>query len=426
MDFSENFLHFIWRFRLFNTTKIFCTDGEELQVLHPGISNQHAGPDFDQAKLVIGQITWIGQVEIHLKSSDWLLHLHQNDPTYDSVILHVVYKHDVQIYRTNGTKVPTLILENLFPYHLLSNYQELIGSINMFPCEKHIGHVAQIVMEGFLSRIVIERFEQKSLEVFQKLENNKGDWDQTFYHFMAKNFGFKVNAVPFELLANALPHYIFSKHKDNPLQITALIFGQAGFLNRDFTDGYPKQLQAEYSFLRKKYHLAPIDNALWKFLRMRPQNFPTVRLAQFAALILKSNQLFSKMLNAKSLADLYLLFADLPVHEYWQTHYHFSKSTKQVTLQPGLQSVHNIIINTICLFLFAYGKYTGQPVFADRAVALLEKIPSESNVVVNQYIRAGIKVEHAFMSQGLLQLNKYYCTRKKCLNCGIGIKILKK
>lgn len=426
MDLNENFLSFIWQFRLFNTTKLFCADGKALQVIHPGTLNKNAGPDFSGAKLLIDQTTWVGHVEIHLKSSDWLLHGHQNDSFYDSVILHVVYKHNSSVYRTNGSRVPVLILENLFSDQLLSNYHEIISSVNIFPCQRHIPGLDQLVIEGFLSRLIIERFEQRSLAVFHKLDECQGDWGQTFYYFMARSFGFKVNALPFELLADALPHHIFSKHKDNALQIAALIFGQAGFLDQEFFEDYPLQLQTEYAFLKRKYRLISIDRTLWKFLRMRPQNFPTVRLAQFAALVQKSSHLFSKVLSARGLPDLYLLFNDLPVNEYWQTHYHFNKKSRHVISQPGLQSIHNIIINTVCVLLCAYGKYTDQPGLMERAIELLEKMPAEANTIVSQYVNAGIKVNCAFTSQALLQLNKCYCSQKKCLNCGIGIKILKK
>jgi len=426
MDFNEDFLHFIWRFRLFNSAKLVCAEGEELKILHPGILNKHAGPDFSDAKLVIGETSWVGHVEIHLKSSDWLLHGHQYDPFYDGVILHVVYQHDSPIYRTNGSLVPVLVIEGLFSDRLLNNYRSLIALVNYFPCERHIGALDQFTIDSFLCRLVVERFEQKSEEVFEKLNHNRGDWEQTFYCFMARNFGFKINALPFDLLATIAPQRIFAKLKDNALQIEALLFGQAGFLEQGFSGDYPKQLQNEYSFLRKKYRLTPMNPAIWKFLRMRPQNFPTVRLAQFAALIVKSIQLFSKVINAKTLPDLYVLFNDLPVNEYWQTHYHFKKPTKKVVVQPGRSSVDNIIINSVCLFLFCYGKYTDQPDLADRALDFLEKIPAERNTIVDQYRSAGVKISNAFTSQAILHLNKCYCNQKKCLNCSIGIKILKK
>lgn len=426
MDFNEKFLSFIWQYSLFNTFRLFCADGKRLQILHPGTLNKNSGPDFIGAKLIIDQTTWVGHVEIHLKSSDWLLHNHHHDSFYDSVILHVVYSHDSAVFRTNGSRLPVLVLKDIFSNQLLINYREIISSTNTFPCQRHIAGLDKYVIEAFLSRLVIERFEQKSIEVIHKLEDCRGDWEQTYYYFMARSFGFKVNALPFELLADALPHQICAKHKDNALQIAALIFGQAGFLDQQFFEKYPKQLQTEYTFLKRKYSLISIDRILWKFLRMRPQNFPTVRLAQFAALVLKSRHTFSNILSSTSTSEIYSLFNNLQLNEYWQTHYHFNKESSPVENKLGLRSVHSIIINSVCLLLCAYGRYTDQPHFVERAMELLEKLPAENNAIVNHYVCAGIKVDSAFKSQALLQLNKYYCSQKKCLNCGIGIKILKK
>ena len=426
MDFNEDFLQFIWQFRLLSTSALTCAGGEALQVLNPGVLNKHAGPDFSGARLLIDHTTWIGHVEIHLKSSDWIVHGHQHDNFYDTVILHVVYEHDHPVYRTNGSMVPVLVLKGLFSDRILNNYSTLILSTNHFPCEKQIGRLDQLIVHAFLSRIIMERLEQKSEEVFQKINHNNGDWEQTFYSFLGRNFGFKVNAVPFEMLTTILPHHILAKHKDNALQIEALLFGQAGFLKQAFQEDYPKKLQSEYAFLSKKYKLVPMDNSIWKFLRMRPQNFPTIRLAQFAALMVKSAQLFSKILKAEGLSDLYVIFNDLPVNEYWLEHYHFNKKARQVRIQPGRSFIDNLIINSVCLFLFSYGRYTGQPGLAEQALDLLEKLPAEHNAIVSQYLYAGIKIPDAFTSQGLLHLNKCYCNQKKCLNCAIGIKILKK
>lgn len=426
MDFSEDFLYFIWRFRLFNTLSLICARGEELSVLEPGILNIHAGPDFSHAKLLIDGTTWVGDVEIHLRSSDWALHGHDQDFAYDTVILHVVYQYDQPISRTNGSLIPVLVLKDLFAEHLLYNYHELLNGMNRFPCEKQLWDVEEVITGNFLSRVSIERLEQQSTAILRKLECYKGDWDQTFYFFIARNFGFKVNAIPFELLADALPNSLLLRHKDSALQMAALLFGQAGFLTGSFTEHYPMQLQREYCFLQKKYGLQPIDAVCWKFLRMRPQNFPTIRLAQFTALMVKASHLFSRVLEVEKLQDCYQLFEELPVDAYWQTHYHFNKETAKVIVQPGRQSIQNIIINTVCLFLFSYGKYTDQQEFIIRAFDFLEKLPAENNAIVAQYLNSGLKVSSALMSQAVLQLNKCYCTQKKCLNCGIGIKILKK
>jgi len=426
MHFSENFLYFIWQFRLFNTNELYCIGGEKLQVINPGLLNKNAGPDFSEAKLIIDNTTWVGNVEIHTLSSDWILHGHENDKCYESVILHVVYEQDKPIYRKNGVLVPVLVLKGLFKEELLHNYNALMLSLNQFPCARQIGAVDKICIESMMSRLIVERFEEKSKAVLQKLDKHKGDWDETFYNFIAMNFGFKVNSIPFELLADSLPQQILAKNKDNDLAVEALLFGQAGFLEPDLDDEYPNRLKTEYAFLQKKYGLIPIDKSIWKFLRMRPQSFPTIRLAQFSALIIKSNHLFSKILEIDDLPMMYQLFDDLPVNEYWLTHFHFNKSTRRVNVQPGKKSVQNIFINTVCVFLFAYGKYTDQPHFMERAFDFLDHIPAEENIIITNYLDYGVKADNAFMSQALLQLNKYYCTQKKCLNCGIGIKILKK
>ncbi|TDQ08335.1 DUF2851 family protein [Pedobacter metabolipauper] len=430
MYFRENFLYFIWQFRLFNRRDLYCEDGALVRIVKPGMQNTHAGPDFNGAKLVIDGTTWVGDVEIHVKSSDWLLHGHQHDPSFESVILHVVYVNDKPIYRKDGSLLPVLVLKDLFSEHLLDNYTNMLSSSLHFPCEAQIRSAEKFVVDGFLSRLVVERFEQKSDEVYKKLAELKGDWEAVFYCFMARNFGFKVNAMPFDQLAGNLPLAILGRHKNNALQIEALIFGQAGFLeigtSPEYSDEYHQSLKFEYAFLKKKYKLMAVDRSLWKFLRMRPQNFPTIRLAQFSALILSRPHLFSEVLELNNLKEVYRLFGKLPVNDFWLKHYHFNKSTRFVNVQLGAQSVQNLVINTVCLFLFAYGKYTAQPQYTERALDFLEQIPAERNSVISQYVNSGVVPDNSFQSQALLQLNKYYCTQKKCLNCSIGVHLLKK
>ena len=426
MRFPEEFLHFVWQFRLYDAQQLQTVDGKPLQVLNCGFPNKHAGPDFTNAKIIIGQTTWVGQVEVHLKASDWKAHQHQKDNAYDNVVLHVVWEHDTEIALKDGTILPTLVLQEKVPAHLFNNYQNLVSAVSTFPCENQLKEIDEFVVNGFLSRVLVERLAQKSEEVFDRLEQLNGNWDETFYHFMAKNFGFKVNALPMQLLAQGLPQTLFAKHKDQPLQIEALIFGQAGFLNQSVDEEYPNQLKTEYAFLKQKYKLVPIDISLWKFLRMRPQNFPTLRLAQFAALISKSNHLFSKVLEVKNVKELHLLFEQLPVNDFWLRHYHFNKEAEKVSVQLGKSSIDNLLINTVSLFLFAYGKYTGQANYQTRAFYLLESIAAEKNSIISQYLDAGLVIDNAYQSQALLQLRKSYCNEKKCLNCGIGLKILKR
>ncbi|RZL40776.1 MAG: DUF2851 family protein, partial [Pedobacter sp.] len=396
-----------------------------VEVLQQGSLNKHAGPDFSNAKLIISKTTWAGNIEVHLKSSDWFAHQHQHDEAYENVILHVVLEDDQPVYRKDGSLIPTVVLKDLFNEALFEKYLAMVNSTNDFPCQRQIAKVDQFIIDGFLTRVVVERLTEKSESIYEKLNHLKGDWDETFYHFMAKNFGFKVNALPMEMLAQSLPQSIFAKHKDQPLQIDALLFGQAGFLNQTFEDNYPKQLKQEYLFLKKKYSLKPIDVSLWKFMRMRPQNFPTLRLAQFAALIVASNHLFSKILNTRDYRNSAVLFENLPVNSFWQTHYHFNKKAHQVSTQVGKKSIDNLLINTLSLFLFAYGKAMKQENYVTRALHLLEHLTAEENAVIQQFVDAGVTVKNSFNSQAILQLKKFYCNEKKCLTCGIGIKLLK-
>ncbi|RBQ02987.1 DUF2851 family protein [Pedobacter miscanthi] len=425
MNFPEDFLHYIWQFRSFDYNDLQTTSGEALKIINPGLLNKNAGPDFFHAKIEIGDTIWAGNVEIHIKSSDWLKHYHQKDSSYENVILHVVYEHDAEIKRMDNTVLPVLELKKRISADLIKKYENLFLTLTDFPCVAQIGRVDQLVIDSFLSRTLIERFEQKTHAVTECLNELKGNWDETFYRFLARNFGFKINALPFELLAKAVPQHIYAKHKNNPHQIEALVFGVAGFLTDQFVEEYPKKLKAEFQFLKKKYNIKPVEISVWKFMRMRPQNFPTIRLAQFAALIIKANHLFSKIMEINEVDRLRSLFENLPVNDYWKTHYHFKKEASSVNTQIGKTSVDNILLNTVTLFLFSYGKHTDTRFYINRAVKLLETLPAEKNAIIDKYVAAGVDVRHAFTSQGILQLKKQYCDTKKCLSCGIGIKILK-
>lgn len=425
MKLSEDFLHFVWQFRLYPAENLQTCCKQSLRILQCGLPNKNAGPDFLNGKMIIGETTWAGNIEIHIKSSDWYEHKHHLDKAYDNVILHVVYFDDKPVMRTDGTLIPTLELHQLIEPDLLLRYGTLLENMNDFPCQPQIGNIDSFVIEGFLSRTLVERLIARSEEVFLKLKEQKGNWDETFYQFLAKNFGFKINAVPMEMLAQSLPQQLFAKHKDQPLQIEALLFGQAGFLQQSFKDEYPNALKKEYAFLKKKYQLSAMEPSIWKFMRMRPQNFPTLRLAQFAALVVKSNHLFSKILAAKDHQEIMELFEELPVNPFWSKHFHFNKETPKAELQLGRESIHNLLINTVSVFLFAYGKAMQLQNYQTRALKLLENISAEKNAVVKLYANAKVNVKSAYHSQAILQLKKNYCNEKKCLNCGIGIKILK-
>ena len=423
MLFTEDFLHYVWKFRLFDRLDLRTTGGEEIEIFSTGMHNTHAGPDFQNARIRLGETTWAGNAELHISSSDWQRHGHMTDEAYDNVILHVVYTDDSPVTLPNGRRLPTLELKDRVNPDLYQRYHNLVfGNQIIIPCEGSIARVDRLTMQNWLTRVLIERLEKRADMVAAVLAKNRGDWEETFYQFLAANFGFKTNALPFELMAKSLPQSILAKHKDNALQIEALIFGQAGFLNEEAADVYPRSLKKEYDYLQKKFNLIPIEKHLWKFLRMRPQNFPTVRLAQFAGLVVQSSHLFSRILEIK---DLRALFTGVKVNPYWENHYRFDKQSPPVGKLLGASSVDTLLLNTVALFLFSYGKQMGQPYYISRALKLLENIPAESNRVTTDFATLGVNSINAFESQALLELKNNYCDYKKCLHCGVGIKILK-
>jgi predicted kinase len=423
---TEDLLHYLWKFRLFERAALQTTAGEEIEVFSAGMAHTDGGPDFQNARIRIGETTWAGNVELHVNSADWQRHGHQTDVAYSSVILHVVYKDDSPVILPDGRKLPTLELHNRIPEELYQRYHHLIFSNQQFiPCEGSINQIDEMNMRNWLTRVLVERLEKKSGAVIDALNVNRGDWEEIFYRFLAANFGFKVNALPFELMAKSLPQIILSKHKNYPLQIEALIFGQAGFLEDHFTDEYPRKLKEEYNFLRKKHNLTPIEKHLWKFLRMRPQSFPTIRLAQFAALVVNSNHLFSKILDLKEVAALRNLFAGSKVNEYWDIHYRFDAESKPAPKNMGAAAVDILLLNTVAVFLFSYGTHLKKQYYISRALQLLEYLPAEKNHITDDFVNLGVKITSAFESQALLELKNFYCNHKKCLQCAIGNKILK-
>lgn len=423
---TEDFLHYIWNFRLFERPDLKTSDGQSIEIYSAGLHNTDSGPDFQNARIKIGNTTWAGNVELHISSSDWHKHNHTNDGAYKNVILHVVYRDDDPIILPDGRKLPTLELQKRIAGDLYSRYHTLIfGNQTIIPCEASIGSVDGFAMRNWLTRLLVERLEKRSEAVINALEVNRGDWEETFYQFLAANFGFKTNALPFELLAKSLPQNILAKHKNNPMQIEALVFGQAGFLESELQDEYPNKLKEEYNFLRKKYKLTPIENHLWKFMRLRPQNFPTIRLAQFAALIARSNHLFSKVLDIRDVKSLRDLFTDINVNSYWDDHYRFDVASNPASKSLGAASIDILLLNTLALFLFTYGKQLQLEHFVNRSLKLLENLPAEENNIIADYRALGVKANTAFESQALLELRNNYCSFKKCLQCGIGNKILR-
>lgn len=426
MKFPEDFFHYLWKFSLLNKQDYKTVSGESIEIISVGLHNMNAGPDFENAQIKIAETLWAGNVEIHIRSSDWNRHQHQFDPAYENVILHVVYIHDQPIYRTDGTEIPVFEVKDLIPKEIALNYSNLMAEMAWIPCEKYTSNLDTFILKNCLSRVLIERLEEKSMQVNELLKEFKGSWNDAFYIMLARNFGFKTNALPFEMLARSLPQQLIAKYKDRPNQLEALVFGQAGFLNEMFAETYPNMIMQEYRFLKKKHGLRSIDKYLWKYMRLRPRNFPSLRLAQFAALLMNSNHLFSKIKDEDNIKKLTKLFKEIPINIYWNTHYRFGAKCRHSSSHLGDEAINNILINTIAVFLFAFGLFHNEKEQINKSVNILEKIIAEDNGIIKRFIKMNWIPENAAQSQALIQLKKTYCDQKKCLSCGIGIKILQK
>ncbi len=419
---KEEFLHYIWKYKLYQNSDLRSTNNENIEILSQGAHNYDSGPDFFNAKIKIGNTVWAGNVEIHINSSDWYAHNHHTNKAYDNVILQVVQNDDKKISRTDGQTIPTLELR--FDQSLLKNYDSLISKETWISCQEDINSVDSFTIQNWIEKLTVERLEEKSVRIEHLLKQTKNSWEEAFYIQIARNFGFKLNSDPFEQLAKSLPLIYLAKHKENLLQIEALLFGQAGFLEEESGDEYFEMLKKEYEFLKNKFKLKPIQKHLWKFLRSRPGNFPTIRLAQFAKLIYKSSALFSKILEIKAVKDFYELLQVSP-SEYWKTHYQFNKESVKKIKGIGKSGIDIILINTIIPFLFVYGKSKGLLELQDRAIEFLEYMKAEKNSIISRWNELGIKTANAFETQALIQLKNKYCNHKKCLNCRIGNNLIR-
>ena len=423
---NESFLHYIWQFQYFRKDDLKASEGEALQIFQPGMLNSNAGPDFEEAKIKIGKLEWRGSIEIHIKASGWNDHHHSDDQAYENVVLHVVWENDKPIKRTDGSFMPTLELKNRVDLTLWNRYKKLFTSAESIPCANSWSKIPDITKLSMLDKTVVQRLESKGEVVKIILTRNNNDWEETFYQLLCKNFGFKVNAEPMFQLAQAMPFKILLKHLDKPIQVEALLFGQAGFLERAKEDEYLSVLIREYNLLRKKYGLdAKQMNAVrWRFMRLRPANFPTVRLAQLASLLQTQKNLFSKILEGISIKDLTELLG-VDQSEYWQHHYQPGKKSKTIVPALGKSSIQNVIINTITPVLTAYGQLHDDQRYIERAADILQHIPAENNRIVREWSALGYKVTSAFDSQGLIELYNNFCVKRRCLECTVGSSIIK-
>ncbi|MGR3812290.1 DUF2851 family protein [Jiulongibacter sp. NS-SX5] len=419
----EEFLHYVWQFQKFDKKRLQTHSEETLHILKNGFLNSDSGPDFLDARLKIGQIEWEGQVEIHIKSSDWYRHQHHSDAAYQNVILHVVWEHDQDVKTTDGKVIPTLVLDDKVPKELIENYQKLHKSIGKIPCEPQFTQVSEIKKMMMLERTLMRRLQRKAEIVLDRLEENKGDWQETAYQTLMVNFGFKLNADAFGQLAKILPFKLLRKYRKLSVQLEALLFGMAGFLE-DSDNEYQQKLFNEFKFLSVKHGLSEqkMERVQWKFMRTRLGNFPSVRLSQLASLFSNKDALFDTFLNTSPI-DL-LKFFQMPPSEYWRSHYDFGKESKVKLKGIGKSSVENILVNTVVPILVAYGLYIDDQSYTERSIEILDSIKAERNRITKSWEDLGMNITKMSDSQGVIELNNEFCLKRRCLQCEVGVSLL--
>jgi len=419
----EKLLQYIWQFQYYNKNDLATSEGEPLQIIHQGNINTNQGADFSEAKIKIGNTILAGNIELHTRSSDWNVHKHTDDKNYGNIILHVVWEHDLDIKDINDNMLPTLELNSRVSKILLSKYEQMMNNSIFIPCENHAYSISDLTLLNWKQRLLAERLEARSQLIFSFLKENNYNWEQTFWWFLAKNFGIKVNSEAFEKIARSLSIQIIAKHKNQIQTLEALLMGQAGLLDFDFSEDYPLMLQKEFKFYKTKYNLQQPAIQLF-FLRMRPANFPTIRLAQLAMLINHSSHLFSHVKEEADVAKIKKLLK-VTANDYWHYHYILGEVSEFKKKVLGDQMIDNIIINTIVPILFAYGLYHGREEYKSKAFNWLEQTNSEKNVITKGFEVLQFSNKNSFDSQAYIQLKNEYCNKKRCLNCSIGNSILK-
>ena len=420
----EQLLHYTWKHKIFPLCELRTTDGRLLEVLNPGIHNTDAGPDFSGAKIKLNGVEWVGNVELHLKTSDWFRHHHDTDAAYENIILHVACEVDQQLFYPNGQEIPQLQLP--VPSYVRDNYEELSHNDCRPPCRHVIGNLSTFLVHNWMTSLTLERFEERTRQIMQRREALDKNWEDTLFITLARNFGFGINGDAFEQWAHSIPMMALGKHRDSLFQIEAIFFGQAGLLDVHYEDDYYLRLQKEYHYLRQKFSLTPLSSSVWKFLRLRPQNFPHIRIAQLAMLYYEQRLNLSRLLSAETLPEISALLLT-HVSDYWQTHYTFASqptTPKEKSLSPS--SIELIIINSVAPILFAYGKYKSDTSLCDRAFSLWEQLKPESNAIIRDWLLAGIPCENAADTQAIIQLHRQYCQRRDCLRCQFGYEYIRR
>lgn len=416
---TERLLQFIWQFQYFNRAHLQTISGEPITIQFPGQLNKEQGPDFLQARIRIGDTILAGSVELHIRTSGWDRHGHSQDPNYSNVILHAVYEHDAA-----SIDLPVLELQPRISALLLDHYFQLMRSDGFIPCASRLRQVAPITWTSWKDRLVAERLQRKADHIRGMVKANQLDWEEGCWHLLARSFGTRTNGDAFEAIARSVSHKIMARHAHSIHQLEALLLGQGRLLGASFEEDYPRLLKREYQFLQQKLGLTPISMPV-HFLRMRPQNFPTIRLAQLASLIQKSPQLFAFFLEANSVQQL-SEWLQVTANDYWHYHYRFEETASFLPKKIGTDMVHHILINVAAPLLYAYGAYHRNQKFTDKAIDLLQQLPPENNKVIKGFKALGIDAANASDTQALLELHKNYCMERRCLDCAAGNHLLKK
>ena len=421
---KEAFLHYVWRFKKMQLTDLFTEQHQALSIIHFGSYPEKAGPDFFNARLLIGDQLWAGNVEMHVNASDWYLHQHQNDSAYDTVILHVVWHDDVPVFRKDNTQIPTLLLSKYVAVDVYNNFLGLMKPKSWIPCENQLKDTDSFIIKHWKERLFVERLEEKQIPISKLLHENQNDWEATLFVLLLKNFGLNVNGSIFQEIARRLPFHVIKKERSDLLQLEALLFGTANLLSYDFQEAYPLELKKRFEYLKIKYQLGNNIEESPHFFKLRPPNFPTIRLAQFAALYYSRENLFSDLIaQRKTTKDLIGYFQAVAPSSYWDTHFIFEKNTKFSNKKLTANFIELLYINTIVPFQFTYLRHKGVENFEELYLQL-QQIPSEKNAVIDRFEQWGIMSHSAADSQALLFLKQHYCDAFKCLNCAVGHSLL--
>ncbi|WP_367754875.1 DUF2851 family protein [Flavobacterium sp. WC2430] len=420
---KEDFLHYLWKFKKFDTLNLKTSNKEEVTITHVGQYLELAGPDFFNAQITIGNQKWAGNVEIHLKSSDWYVHHHERDAGYENVILHVVWEHDTEIFRKDNTEIPVLELCQYVDKNTVANYQSLMAPKSWIYCEKQLKEVSEFTLKNWQERLFFERLERKSKPIYELLEQTNNDWEAVLFSLLAKNFGLNTNGDVFYQNAKSIPFTIIRKESTEVENLEALLFGNAGLLDSEKEDNYFKDLKIRYFYLLHKYQIEKMNLAPVQFFKHRPDNFPTIRLSQLANLYHSRHNLFSKITDLNSVESCYDLF-QIASSKYWENHYQFDKESpkKKKTLSKAF--VDLLIINTIIPIQFAYAKSIGKEI-SENLIQLVMDVHPEKNAIIDKFTSFGLKTLNAFETQSLLQLKNEYCSKSKCLDCAVGMELMK-